>query len=290
MAALTRSFGSSERQHENRRRGAAWVALFAVVAVLAASAAYAQRFGGYWRNLPLATMDSFDGGFQYCRAAFRGIQGGDGGGWLTDYPDADHNLSIRISELTKVPVSMDRRSGEPKNLIVQLNSPELYHCPMIMMFEVGNLYFDETEAAALRDYLTKGGFLWVDDFWGERAWDNWESQIRKVFPSGTHPIVDLPLEHPLFRQVRTVATIPQIPSIDYWMGSGGDTSERGADSRVPHIRAISDDRGRVMVLMSHNTDFGDSYERETVNHEYFLTFSVQGYAFGVNVLIYALTH
>jgi hypothetical protein len=265
-------------------------AAFAVA--LGASVAYAQRgrvFSRYY-GVTEASPETYDGAFHFCRAMFRGIQGGDGGGWLTDFPDADHNLSVRLSELTKTPVSMNKRTGDPNYLAVRLTSPELYRCPFIMMFEVGNSYFDEEEAAALRAYLLKGGFLWVDDFWGTRAWSIWESQIRKVFPAGSYPIVDLPLDHPIFSQFRKVSRIPQIPSIDYWLGSGGDTSERGPDSRPPRIRAINDDRGRVMVLMSHNTDFGDSYEREAVNHQYFLTFSVEGYAFGINALIYAMSH
>jgi uncharacterized protein DUF4159 len=264
----------------------------ALAVVLAGSLAYAQRGGAFRRSYGVteASPETYDGAFHFCRAVFRGIQGGDGGGWLTDFPDADHNLSVRLSELTKTPVSMDKRTGQPNYLAVRLTSPELYRCPFIMMFEVGNSYFDEEEAAALRAYLLKGGFLWVDDFWGTRAWSIWESQIRKVFPAGSYPIVDLSLDHPIFGQFRKVSRIPQIPSIDYWLGSGGDTSERGPDSRPPHIRAINDDHGRVMVLMSHNTDFGDSYEREGVNHQYFLTFSVEGYAFGINALIYAMSH
>ena len=269
-----------------RRVGAALIVTLVVTGTLA----YAQ-FRGYRRgSLPIATADSFDGAYQFCRAAFRGIQGGDGGGWLTDYPDVDRNLSIRLGELTKTPVSMNQRTGEPNHVIVQLTAPELYHCPMIHMYEVGNFFIDETEAAALRDYLLKGGFLWVDDFWGERAWSIWESQIRKVFPSGTHPFVDLTVDHPLFHQFQTVSKIPQIPSIDFWLGTGGGTSERGPDSRTPHVRAILDERDRIMVLITFNTDFGDSYEREGVNHDYFLTFSVPGYAFGINTLIYAMTH
>jgi hypothetical protein len=276
-----------------RGRPWSWRRLGPLLALLLAMGAVAgaQRFNGFSRNrLPFATLASFDGGFQYCRAAYRGNPAGYGGGWLTDYPDADHNLSVRFGELTKTHVSTNPQTGDPKNLIVQLTGPELFRCPMIMMFEVGNLYLDDVDAAALRTYLLKGGFLWVDDFWGERAWAVFESQIRKVFPSGRYPIVDLELDHPIFHQFQTVNRIPQIPSINYWMGSGGDTSERGPDSRVPHIRAINDERGRIMVLMSHNTDFGDSYEREGVNHEYFLTFSVPGYAFGINALIYALSH
>ena len=269
----------------------AWRACAVATILLMAAAAVHAQFGGFrTRGLPMATPESFDGAFQFCRAAFRSSRGGDGGGWGTDYPDADLNLSTRLGELTKTPISVDKRSGQPNHVIVPVNDPLLFRCPLIMMFEVGTLYLDDAEAANLRAYLLKGGFLWVDDFWGQYAWDVWESQIRKVLPSGAYPVKDLPLDHTIFHQVFTVARIPQIPSINYWLGSGGDTSERGPGSRPPHVRGIADERGRLMVLMTHNTDFGDSWEREGVSREYFLTFSVDGYAFGTNALVYAMTH
>jgi hypothetical protein len=275
-------------------RGSGWspawrVCGFSLVLLLAASVVHAQ-FGRRFRSIPFATPEAFDGSFQFCRAAYQRVQGGDGGGWGTDYPDADLNLSTRLGELTKTPISVDTHTGSPNHLIVRLTDPVLFRCPFIMMFEVGSLYLDEVEATNLRDYLTKGGFLWVDDFWGSYAWDIWESQIRKALPSGTYPIFDLTLDHPIFHQVFTVSKFAQIPSINYWVGTGGDTSERGVDSRTPHIRGIADEHGRLMVLMTHNTDFGDSWEREGLSREYFLTFSVDGYALGVNVLVYLMTH
>jgi len=275
-------------------RGGSWLSAwrvygFGLVLLLGASAVHAQ-FGRRARSIPLATPEAFDGSFQFCRAAYQRVQGGDGGGWSTDYPDADLNLSTRLGELTKTPIGVDTRTGSPNHLIVRLTDPVLFRCPFIMMFEVGSLYLDEVEATNLREYLTKGGFLWVDDFWGSYAWDIWESQIRKALPSGAYPIVDLTLDHPIFHQVFTVSKFAQIPSINYWVGTGGDTSERGADSRTPHIRGITDEHGRLMVLMTHNTDFGDSWEREGLSREYFLTFSVDGYALGVNVLVYLMTH
>jgi uncharacterized protein DUF4159 len=248
------------------RRTIRLAAAFVLLSMVLASALFAQRGRAPGYGLPVATHDSFDGAFHFCRVAFRGIQGGDGGGWSTE------------------------RNREPNHLIVQLTQPELFQCPFIMMFEVGNFYIDEVEAKNLRDYLLKGGFLWVDDFWGSYAWTLWESQIRKVFPSGTHPIRDLPLDHPLFHQVHSISKIPQIPSIDHWLSTGGGTSERFGDSAAPHVRAIVDERDRIMVLMTHNTDFGDAFEREGVNHQYFLTFSVDGYAFGINALVYSMTH
>jgi hypothetical protein len=235
-----------------------------------------------------ATFEDFDGSFQFCRLVFRNAANGDGGGWGVDFPRADQNLSIRLSELTRTPVSMD--TGEnPRSLVIQATSPEISHCPFVMMTEPGGAYFDDQEAAGLRTYLLKGGFLWADDFWGEYAWQFWETTIHKVLPSGPYPIVDLPLDHPIFHEMMTVPKVPQIPSIGFWLGGGG-TSERGFDSRTPHVRAINDEHGRIMVLMTHNTDFGDSYERESDSHEYFEQFSVPGYAFGVNTILYSLSH
>jgi hypothetical protein len=262
------------------------LAALAAGVVLAATAGYAQFRGS---QLPIAIPESFDGAFQYCRAAYRGIQGGDGGGWSTDYPDADLNLSTRLGELTKTPISRHKRTGEPHHLIVPLTDPMLFRCPFLMMFEVGNFYIDETEARLLREYLQKGGFLWVDDFWGTYAWRVWESQIRKALPAGEYPFKDLELEHPIYHQFFEVRKKAQIPSINHWMAYR-DTSERFEDSRPVHIRAITDDRDRIMVLITHNTDFGDSWEREGLSREYFLTFSVDGYAFGINAVLYAMSH
>jgi hypothetical protein len=159
-----------------------------------------------------------------------------------------------------------------------------------MMTEVGSAYFSEEEAAKLREYLQKGGFLWADDFWGSYAWEHWVSELGKVLPPSEYRIVDLPLDHPLFRGQFEIKRVPQIPSINFWAESGGGTSERGSDSAVPHARGIADRQGRLMVLITHNTDVGDSWEREADDPNYFYAFSVDGYAFGINVLLYAMTH
>ncbi len=102
-----------------------------------------------------------------------------------------------MSELTKIGVSFDG-AGQPNHLIVRLTDDELFQCPVILMQEVGRLFFSAEDAARLRTYLLKGGFLWVDDFWGSYAWEVWESEIRKVFPADEYPIVDLPRDHAIF--------------------------------------------------------------------------------------------
>ena len=269
--------------------------LAAILIVIAASVGFAQRGRpgrggrGMYSGRPAryATMDDFKGGFQFCRIVFR--QGnGDGAGWNVDWPRADINLSIRLSELTRTPVVMDE-TNEPETLLLNLTSPELFHCPFVMMTEPGGAYLDDEEAKNLRDYLLKGGFLWADDYWGQYAWDYWESMIRKALPSATYPIVDIPRDHPIFHQVLNAEDVPQIPGIGYWDGANR-TWERPGTEHNNRFAAINDSRGRIMVLMTFNTDFGDAYERETENPLYFQKFSVPGYAFGINTIIYSLTH
>ena len=179
--------------------------------------------------------------------------------------------------------------GTPNHLVMRLTDPVLFKCPFVMMTEVGGLFIFPEEVEPLRDYLLKGGFLWADDFWGESAWWAFESQIRKVLPSGPYPIIDLPADHPMMRMMFNVREVTQIPSIQHWRGSGGGTAET-FDARVPHARGIADDHGRLMVLITHNTDYGDSWEREAADPEYFQQFSVPGYAFGINAILYAMTH
>jgi hypothetical protein len=269
------------------------VAIIAVIAALASSAdaQFQRRGGGRFGYGPRVGQNpAYDGAFTFCRIMFRNAPNGDGGGWFVDYPRADENLSFRFSELTRTSVSR-AADGSFNHVVIQLTDEQtLSRCPFIMMTEPGGAYFDDAEANALRVYLQKGGFLWADDFWGEYAWAHWENEIRKALPSGEFPLIDVPLEHQLFHMLYDVKQIAQIPSINFWYGTGGRTSERGSDSAEPHVRAILDRGGHILVVMTHNTDFGDAFEREGDDPRYFYTFSVEGYAFGINALLYGLTH
>ena len=267
--------------------------LLAALLLAADGAAQFQFPRGLSRGLPLASdpsgnLPGYDGGFRFCRVWFRNGSTGDGDGWYVDYPRADENLSIRLKELTKAPVTQTRE-GNPWPVIVRLTDPSLFRCPFIMMSEPGGSYFSNEEAANLRAYLLKGGFLWVDDFWGSLAWRNWENQIGKALSPAEYPILDLPVSHTMFRILFPVNTLPQIPNVGLWRYERR-TSERGTDSAELHVRGIADRHGRVMVLMTHNTDFGDAYERESEDPSYFRTFSINGYAIGIDILLYTMTH
>jgi hypothetical protein len=276
---------------------AKWIIRGAIVAVLlSATTAFAQRgWGrGYGRGeggIPprFRQVSDFDGSFQFCRMMYRQVRSHQRGlGWGTDYPDAEINFSIRLSELTKTRVSRSA-DNEPNHFVVQPTDEGLYQCPFIIMSDPGSAGFNDVEAEALRRYLVKGGFLWVDDFWGPWAWEDWSREIAKVLPPSQYPIRELPMDHPIFRTMFTVARIPQVPSWQFWSESG-DTSEMGSYSASAHMAAIADAHGRIMVLMTHNTDISDSWEREGQNPEYFLSFSPEGYAVGLNVALYALSH
>jgi len=268
------------------------VAAALVVCLASAAAAQFGRGFGFRSRYPprYPKADTFGHGFNFCRAIYTSTRGEAGGqGWSTDYPDADLNFSIRLSELTRTRVRFDP-SGRPDFVTVRLTDDALFQCPYVHMEDVGTVTFSETEVAALRAYLLKGGFLWVDDFWGSYAWADWVEEIGRVLPASEYPIRDLTPEHPIYRTQFHITSFPQIPSIQSWRGNPDETSERGEDSATPHFRAISDRHGNIMVLMTHNTDISDAWEREGEDPRYFYQFSPRGYAVGINALLYAMTH
>jgi hypothetical protein len=268
------------------------VAIVVCVATVAAAQDWWRRGWGGFRRVPprFAKANSFDGNFNFCRLMYTSVRREAGGqGWSTDYPDADVNFSIRLSELTKTHVSRDP-TGDPNHLVVRPTDEALYQCPFLLMADAGTVSFSDAEVAGLRAYLQKGGFLWVDDFWGPRALFAWETELARVLPADDYPVRDITPAHPLFHAMFDVNTVPQIPSIQFWRQSGGETSERGSDSIPPHMRGVEDRHGNLLVLMSHNTDISDAWEREGEDPKFFYSFSPDGYAVGINVLMYAMTH
>ena len=250
--------------------------------------ASASQFSQFERQgrmppMPVASRNSFKGDWHFCRLAYRGRS------WATDYPNADYNFSTRVSELTKTRVSKNV-SGEPQPLIVRPTDDSLFQCQFVMLWQADSLFFTDEDAARLREYLFKGGFIWSDDSWGSYSWENLTAEMAKVLPPSEYRFIDLPSTHSIFQTLFDVPRVPQVPGISYWWRSGGRTSEQGADSATVHVRAILDGRGRIMVLSTHNTDIADGWEREGLDPRYFYEFSVNSYAVGINFLLYAMTH
>lgn len=239
-----------------------------------------ERYGvPEWTNPPGFEKDVFTfARIQYDSGYGRGW--GRGGGWATDYRDADLNLSFRLQQLSALKV-------DPEGKVVRLTDPDLYQFPFVYMSEPGSLFFSDEEVLALRRYLLNGGFLMVDDFWGEAEWENFHEQIKRVFPD--REPVELPPDHPVFHCVFDLKTKPQIPGVDSWLRSGV-TYERW-DATEVHYRGLFDDQGRMMAIICHNTDLGDGWEEEATNPDYFREFSEKyAYPLAVNIIFYAMTH
>jgi hypothetical protein len=211
-------------------------------------------------------------------------RGGWGGGWATDWPDSDLNFSYRLQQLTSLKVN-------PDPIILRLTAPELFDYPFLYMIEPGRLYFSDEDVTALRRYLLNGGFLMVDDFWGDQ-WDNFYEQIKRVFPEREPQ--ELPISHEIFRCVYQLKEKPQVPSIHSWPGPGSNVTweeHHDGDTRTVHYKGIFDDKGRMMAIICHNTDLGDGWEREGENEDYFHEFSEKkSYPMGINIITYAMTH
>lgn len=208
---------------------------------------------------------------------------GRGHAWATDYPDSDLNFSFRLQQLTSMKV-------EPTPIVLELTDDGLFDYPFLYMIEPGSLSFTEPEIQALRRYLANGGFLMVDDFWGEDEYANFYQEIKRVFPDREPQ--ELPLEHPIFHCVYDLKEKPQVPSIHAALNgrASGVTWERW-DAREPHYKGIFDDKGRMMVIICHNTDLGDGWEREGEDEWYFREFAEKkSYPLGINIVFYAMTH
>jgi hypothetical protein len=231
-----------------------------------------------WKNTPGHEKDVFT----FVRV--RRSSGNYGrGGWATDTPDADLNFSYRLQQMTSLKVDPDGR-------YLWLTDKELSDYPFIYMVEPGSLELTDPEIAALRAYLLNGGFLMFDDFWGEREWANLAAVMKQVFPD--RGFTELSLDHPLYHCVFEIRSKGQVPNIRLGEESqyNGVTWER-PDARDVHHRVIYDDRGRMMVIATHNTDNGDGWEREGENAYYFKNFSEKiAYPLGINIIFYAMTH
>jgi hypothetical protein len=289
--------GKGYRRNRAVARRPVATALLIAVAAGAFAVAHAQQriWRGFYGYTPpkFPTSETYDGSFNFCRVMFTSDRR-EKQGWGTDYPGADINFSVRLGELTKVPVKRITDGDEqiPDAVVVRLTDDWLFRCSFTLMEDAGTARFTDAEVERLREYLLKGGFLLVADYHGSLAKAQFDEEIGRVLPPGEFPIVDLtPPDHPMWNTMFRVSRIPQMASIQTWRRTAGGTLERwNEDGSPPDVRGIADDHGRIMVVMVHNTDLPDPWEREGEESDYFFRFSPEAYAVGINILLYALTH
>lgn len=196
--------------------------------------------------------------------------------WQTDWPDAEHHFLKGVNRLTEVEAAVD-------GLILTPLDANLFDYPWLYAVEVGYWYLNDQEAARIRDYLLRGGFLMVDDFHGTWEWAAFKASMDKVFPD--RPVVDIPEDDAAFHVLYDLDQRIQIPSrrIIY----SGVTWE--SDGYTPHWRGIYDDSGRLMVAINFNMDIGDAWEHADWP-DYPENMTALAYRFGINYLVYAMTH
>lgn len=202
--------------------------------------------------------------------------------WWTDYPDSDLNFPFRLQQLTSLKVN-------PESRVLDIENPELKNYPFTYIVEPGFMRLTDREAKILREYLLNGGFLMLDDFWGDLEWRNVYENVKRIFPD-REPI-ELELDHPIFHTIFDLDEKPQCPSIEVAM-SGRSTGvfwEKGG--KGAHYYGVFDDNDRMVMIICRNTDLGDSWEREGENQWFFEEFSQKrGYPMGLNIVFYMMTH
>jgi hypothetical protein len=215
--------------------------------------------------------------FVFTRLIYNGRIPGYYKNWYTDYPRADRNLIAVLKRLTNINIA-------DKERVIPINDPDLFKYPMIYSSEVEQMVLTDTDATILRNYLERGGFWIIDDFWGTFEWSEFEAQIHKVFPY--REIKDIPRNHPIFHVMYDIDHLIQTPSLAYAF-NGGVTWE--TDGFVAECKGIWDDKGRLMVVINHNTDLGDAYEWSD-DPRYPDRFSGYAFRMAVNFIMYALSH
>jgi hypothetical protein len=195
------------------------------------------------------------------------------GGWTTDLPDADLNLSYRLQQMTSIKV-------DPNARLVRATDPDLGHYPFLFAAAPGAMALTDQEVVGLRRYLQNGGFLLMTDFWGDAEWEYVVDLFHQILPDSHFE--ELPIEHPLYRAVFQIREKAQVPNIHIGMK---------VPNTVIHHRVIFDAKGRLMVMGLHNSDDSDGWEREGEDQEYFANYSEKiAYPLAINIIFYVLTH
>lgn len=201
------------------------------------------------------------------------------GWWAVDWPEADAHFTQGIRRLTRIETGNGRH--------FPIASEYLFDYPWIYATQVGFWDLSDTEIGRLRDYLLRGGFLVVDDFHGERDWEAFAVSMRRLLPD--QPILEIDEDNPVLRVLYTITERTQIPGLRHLRRGPGGTIVVQPQASPPHWRAIYDPKGRMVVAINFNMDVGDAWEHADMP-EYPEAMTALAYRFGINYIIYSMTH
>ncbi len=201
-----------------------------------------------------------------------------GSGPWTDYPEADNNFIVGLREWAGTNLKI-----APRPESFEILDDRIFDYPILYVVEPGGMELSTEQAARLREYIMRGGFIFLDDFWGEYEWQNVLEQFQRVLPE--YEIKDLPLSHPIFHSYLDVEEVVQVPNV--YNAMRGETSEKGGI--VPHYMGIENKNGRLVVFLARNCDLGDAWEWIN-DSRYPVKYGLPAYKVGINVVIYAMSH
>ncbi len=235
--------------------------------------------GMEYENFPVPPDYNVPSEWVFARFMYRAVttRYGRMGNWTIDYPRSDRHLSAAVRRLTRIQA---RSVEEP---VAAEDGDDIYNWPWLYAVEVGHWDLTDLQAAKLRDFLKRGGFFMCDDFHGTWEWNTFVASMKKVLPDS--PIVDIPNSDPIFHTVYDLDHRYQVPGEQFVRSHR--TYEK--DGFEPRWRGIYDDKGRLMVVICHNMDLGDSWEHAD-NPLYPEEYSALGFRIGINYIVYAMTH
>ena len=245
-----------------------------------------ERDRGEAANLETGQL-AYDGRFMFARLRYtqgvpanelgsgrfgrRGFGRGQGPPWSHDYPRAERNFMKILDEITTIAPY----TGPVGGVILDIGSPDIMKFPVSYMAEAGYWTQTDEEAANLRAYLVKGGFIIFDDFRGG-DWANFEAQMKRVLPDVR--MVELDISHPIFHSFFDVATLDFVQ----FYGRG----------EKPYFMAAYEDNDpskRLLFIANYNNDVGEYWEFSDTGWTP-IDLSNEAYKLGVNYVVYALTH
>ena len=233
------------------------------------------------REMAVGAADSapgntpYDSRFTFVRLSYEmslrggGFFGGRDLPWAHDYPRAEQNLMRIMEDLTLVDVFQGPNGGN----IFPVGDPEMHKYPFAYMSEPGYWTQTDEEAASLRHYLLKGGFVVFDDFRNEH-WYNFEAQLRRVLPEAK--LVELDISHPVFHSFFEIKTLEM--DLMY--------------NNPPTFWGVFEDNDperRLMIVANYDNDIGEYWEFDGTGW-LSIDLTNEAYKFGVNYIMYAMTH
>jgi hypothetical protein len=256
-----------------------WIAalLMGIVAVTALFAQELALLGRYDDARWIVQPKDDTNQIVFARLIYNGRIPGYYKNWYTDYPKSDQLLIQGIKRLTNLNIAEHERA-------IAITDPDLFRYPFLYTSEPEQMVLTDQDAAIMREYLARGGFWVLDDFWGSFEWETMARSMRKILPDAE--IKDIPHNHPIFHVMYDIDKIIQVPSLAY-VYNGGVTWEQ--DGFVGECKGIWDEHGRLVVVINHNTDLGDAYEWAD-EPKYPNYFSSYAYRLAINFIVYSLTH